>query len=107
MDPQERMLLRHAKLIHCAGQNWSQTIRCAVLCNYSKTTAAVPEEREFLGQETWVRTLIDVFCCPSLARINHIARRMLVSSRRLAICRDCLAPVLVSNLRAFTGRLEC
>ena len=48
------VVLWHAKLLHCAGQNWSQQIRCAVLCNYSKTKAAVPEDREFLGQENWV-----------------------------------------------------
>lgn len=49
------VVLWHAKLVHCAGQNWSEQIRCAVLCNYSKTSAAIPEEREFLGDETWVR----------------------------------------------------
>lgn len=47
----------HAKLLHCAGQNWSQKIRCAVLCNYSKTKETLPEERAYLGRETWVSVL--------------------------------------------------
>ena len=33
---------RHAKLIHCSGQNFSSTIRQGVLCNYGKTADSVP-----------------------------------------------------------------
>ena len=44
--PNDFVACRHAKLIHCSGQNFSSTIRQGVLCNYDKTADSVPPPQD-------------------------------------------------------------